>query len=71
MDTKPIRNKRDCEAALGEIERLMSDRRNTPEGDQLVILATLASEAYEAKHLPLDPPDPVRATKLISRSIAV
>lgn len=72
MDIKPIRNKRDYEAALGEIGRLMTAKRNTPEGDRLDILVTLV-EAYEAKHFPLDLPDPVEAIKFVmeQRNLAV
>ena len=64
MDIKPVRTKRDHEAALREIETLMTARRGTPEGDRLDVLATLV-EAYEAKHFPLDLPDPVEAIKLV------
>ena len=72
MDIKPIRNKRDHEAALAEIGRLMTAKRNTPEGDRLDILVTLV-EAYEAKHFPLDLPDPVEAIKFVmeQRNLAV
>ncbi len=62
MEIKPIRTKRDYEAALKEIERLMGAKRNSPEGDRLDVLVTLV-EAYEAKHFPLDLPDPVEAIK--------
>ena len=62
MDIKPIRTKRDHEAALKAIEALMSAKRNTPEGDRLDVLVTLV-EAYESKHFPLDLPDPVEAIK--------
>lgn len=34
----------------------------TPEGDRLDVLATLI-DAYEARHHPMDPPDPVEAIK--------
>jgi HTH-type transcriptional regulator/antitoxin HigA len=51
MDIKPVRTKRDYEAALREIETLMTARRGTAEGDRLDVLATLV-EAYEAKHFP-------------------
>jgi HTH-type transcriptional regulator/antitoxin HigA len=34
----------------------------TPQGNRLDILATLV-QAYEAKHLPIAPPDPVQAIK--------
>ena len=55
MDIKPIKTKRDYEAALRAIEPLMSAKRNTPEGDRLDVLITLI-EAYEARHIPLDLP---------------
>src|SRR5208282_3920661 len=64
MDIKPIRTKRDYEVALRTIESLMMAKRGTAEGDRLDILATLV-EAYEAKHFPLDLPDPVEAIKLV------
>ena len=41
MDIAPIKTERDCRNALKEIERLMTARRNTPEGDRLDVLATL------------------------------
>ncbi len=64
MDIKPIRTQRDYVAALREIERLMLAKRNTPDGDRLDVLVTLV-EAYEAKHFPLDLPDPVEAIRLV------
>lgn len=64
MDIKPIRTKRDYEAALRAIEGVMSAKRNSPEGDLLDVLVTLV-EAYEAKHFPLDLPDPVEAIKYV------
>ncbi len=62
MDIKPIKTEADHEAALAEIERLMDldPDTDTPEGDRLDVLATLL-EAYEAKHFPIDPPDPIAA----------
>ena len=62
MEIKPIRTKQDYQAALKEIERLMDAKRNSREGDRLDVLVTLV-EAYEAKHYPLDLPDPVEAIK--------
>lgn len=59
---KPIRTKKDHEAALREIERLWGAKNGTPEGDRLDVLATLI-EAYEDQHYPMDPPDPVEAIK--------
>ncbi len=62
MDVTPIKTKRDYRRALKEIESLMAAKRGTPEGDRLDILVTLV-EAWEAKHYPLDLPDPVEAIK--------
>lgn len=62
MDIKPIRTKKDYEAALKDVEGLMGAKRNTAEGDRLDVLVTLI-EAYEARHFPLDLPDPVEAIK--------
>ncbi len=62
MDIRPIKTEADYEAALHEIETLMRAEADTPAGDRLDVLVTLV-EAYEAKHFPLDLPDPVEAIK--------
>ncbi|MDP1896486.1 MAG: transcriptional regulator [Sulfurimicrobium sp.] len=62
MDIKPLKTEADYQAALKEIETLMSAVEDTPEGDRLDVLVTLV-EAYEARHYPLDLPDPVEAIK--------
>ncbi len=59
-ELKPIRTKADYDAGLAEVEALWGSRSGTPKGDRLDILATLI-EAYEAKHFPMDPPDPIEA----------
>jgi HTH-type transcriptional regulator / antitoxin HigA len=61
-EIKPIRTKRDYEAALTEIERLWGAKAKTPDGDRLDVLATLI-DAYETEHYPMDPPDPIEAIK--------
>src|ERR1700674_2653922 len=61
-EVKPIRTKRDYEAALKEVERLWGAKSGTRDGDRLDVLATLI-EAYEEKHYPIDPPDPIEAIK--------
>ena len=61
-EIKPIRTKRDHDAALKEIERVWGAKAGTPEGDRLDVLATLV-DAYEAEHYPMDPPDPIEAIK--------
>jgi HTH-type transcriptional regulator/antitoxin HigA len=57
---QPIRSKDDHKAALKEIERLFDAPQGTPEFDQLEILVTLV-EAYENKHEPILPPEPIAA----------
>ena len=62
MEIKPIRTGADYERTLREIERLWGAREGTPAGDRLDVLATLV-EAYEQKHFPIDPPDPIEAIR--------
>ena len=62
MEIRPVKTKADYRAALKEIESLMAAKPNTPQGQRLDVLTTLV-EAYEAKHYPLDLPDPVEAIK--------
>ena len=61
-ELRPIRSEADYKTALEEVERLWGAKSDTPEGDRLDVLATLI-EVYEAKHYPMDPPDPVEAIR--------
>ena len=62
MDIRPIKTDADYRAALNDIENLMMAEPDTVEGEKLDILVTLVG-AYEAKHFPMDLPDPVEAIK--------
>src|SRR5579863_6459576 len=62
MEIKPIRSKLDYERTLREVERLMESKPGTEEEDRLDVLATLV-DAYESKHFPIDPPDPIEAIR--------
>ncbi|MBL8338015.1 MAG: transcriptional regulator [Rhodoferax sp.] len=66
MEVRPIHTDADYRAALREISVLMDTEPEpepgTPIGDRLDILATLV-QAYESKHAPMQPPDPVEAIK--------
>jgi len=62
MEIRPIKTKRDYRRALNEIEGLMNAKRGTPDGDRLDVLVTLV-QAFEAKHYPIDLPDPIEAIK--------
>jgi HTH-type transcriptional regulator / antitoxin HigA len=59
MDIAPIKTRRDYRRALKRIERLMTAKRGTPEGDCLDVLVTLV-EAWERRHYPLDLPEDPR-----------
>lgn len=60
VTVKPIRSVADHRAALAEIETLMRAEPGTPEGDRLDVLTTLV-EAWEARHVPIEAPDPIAA----------
>src|SRR5438067_9330915 len=62
MRIKPIRTERDYSRALRRIDALMSAAPGTAAGDELDILTTLV-EAWEEKHHPIDPPDPIAAIR--------
>ncbi len=64
MDIKPVRSKRDYSEALKSVEGLMNAKAGTPQGDRLDVLVTLI-QAYEAKHFPMLPPDPVESIKFM------
>lgn len=64
MKIHPIRNDADYREALKKISP-MFDREiiaNTAEGDFFEVMLTLI-EVYEAKHFPIDLPDPIEAIK--------
>ena len=60
MNIKPIKTETDYVEALQAVENLMDSKIDTPEGDSLDVLVTLI-EAYEEKHHPILPPEPVEA----------
>ena len=64
MNIKPVRTKRNYADALKTVESLMHAKAGTPEGDMLDVLVTLI-QAYEVKHFPMLPPDPVEAIKFV------
>jgi HTH-type transcriptional regulator / antitoxin HigA len=63
MDIKPIRSEQTIyQAALREVESLMTPEFGTLEDDRLDVLATLV-KAYKAKHFPMEVAAPVEAIK--------
>jgi HTH-type transcriptional regulator / antitoxin HigA len=62
MDVKPIRTEEEYENALARIVEIWDAESGSRESDELEVLAVLV-EAYEEKHHPVDPPDPIEAIK--------
>ena len=64
MDIRPIRTEADHKLALREISALMESDPllDSSEGTRLDVLSILV-EAFERRHYPIDPPDPVEAIK--------
>ncbi|MBN6773269.1 transcriptional regulator [Pseudomonas granadensis] len=62
MNIKPIRNPEDLTAALLRMEQLWGAEIDSPEGDELEILALLV-EKYEEQQFPMPPSDPIEAIK--------
>lgn len=60
MQIHPIRTESDHDLALKRIAELIGAKPDTPEGEELDVLATLV-DAYEAKHHVMDAPDPIAA----------
>jgi HTH-type transcriptional regulator/antitoxin HigA len=58
MDLRPIRNKREHQAALNEAEALWDAPEGSVKADRLEVL-TLLIEAYEREHFPIADPDPI------------
>jgi HTH-type transcriptional regulator / antitoxin HigA len=61
---QPIRNNSDYQSALAAVSEAFDNPPlpNSAEGDQFDVLITLI-QAYEAKHFPIDLPDPIDAIK--------
>lgn len=64
MNIKPIHNEQDYKEALKIASAYFDNppQPSTAEGDHFEILLTLI-ESYEAKHYPIDLPDPIEAIK--------
>ena len=62
MKIKPLKTTKDYKAALEHVQHLWNAEPDTPDGDDLEVLITLI-EAFEEKHYPIDPPDPIEAIK--------
>lgn len=64
MEIKAIRTEADYLAALRDVSALidLNPSADEPEGELLDVLGTLV-QSYEAKHYPIDLPEPIQAIK--------
>ena len=62
MTIKPIRNDEDLRDAFKQLELVFQAPEGSEQADEMEILVTLI-EAYERKHFPVGPADPVEAIK--------
>lgn len=62
QELRVIKSEQDYEAALRRVASLMDASAESPEGNELEVLATLV-EAYESEHFPIEPPSPIDAIK--------
>jgi HTH-type transcriptional regulator / antitoxin HigA len=60
MKPRLLKTEKEYEKGLARIDQLMSAKADTPEMDELEFWVLLV-EAYEDKHYPMDPPDPIEA----------
>jgi HTH-type transcriptional regulator / antitoxin HigA len=62
MTIKPIKTKKDYQAAMNRLDAIFDSKLGTPTGDELEIL-TMLIEKYEDEHVQIDYPDPIEAIK--------
>lgn len=62
MNIKPIKSDEDLRSAFKRLQIVFHAQEGTPEADEMEVLVTLI-EAYESKHYPISPADPVEAIK--------
>ena len=62
MTIKPIRTDADLRAAFKRLEKIFQAQEGTRAAEEMEVLVTLV-EAYENKHYPIGPANPVEAIK--------
>lgn len=62
-ELRPIRSEAIYREYLGIIDQLVDCAENSPEEEVLELVSILV-ENYEAKHYPIEPPDPLEAIKI-------
>lgn len=64
MNIKPVRSEADLVAALARIDELWGAPVDTPDGNELEVLAILV-EKYEDEHYPMPASRPAEAVKFL------
>jgi HTH-type transcriptional regulator/antitoxin HigA len=62
MTIRPIKNKKDYQAALNRLEVIFDSKTGTAQGDELEVLGILIDN-YEKLNYPVNFPDPIEAIK--------
>ena len=62
MNIAPIRNEKDYQKALEQLELIFDAKKGTEKGDELEILSILI-DRYENEKFPIEMPDPIEAIK--------
>lgn len=62
MAIKPIKTKKDYQAAMDRLEDIFDAKPGTPEGDELEVLGILIDK-YEQERYPIGYPDPIEAIR--------
>ena len=62
MEHKVIKNEKEYQKALGQLEKIFNSKKGTKEGDELELLSLLIDK-YEQEKYPIDLPDPIDAIK--------
>jgi len=62
MEPNRLKTEAEYETALAHLETLMDAEPNSPQEEELKLLAILIEE-YELEHYPIADPDPVEANK--------
>jgi HTH-type transcriptional regulator/antitoxin HigA len=67
---KPIKNKKEYQAALKKLDTIFDAPINSKEGDEAELLAILI-ESYENEKYPIGEPDPVEAIKIRMEDLGI
>ena len=67
MDVKPIKTKRDYQAALKRVEQLWHAAAGSIAADALDILSLIIAD-YETRHFPIADPDPIQFLEYVIES---